>query len=235
MNKISIIVPVWNEEGNIEALVHRIHSSLAPKYTYEIIFIDDQSTDGSIAVMQRLARDFPLVIRAKRGDRGKAQSILEGMSYARYRLIAMIDADLQYPPESIAKMAREIVKGGFDIVVGNRQENHTPIHRKVMHNTCRMLLGKWLHNLDVDIQSGLKVFKKEITNIIPSMLSPWAFDLEFLVHARNAGYTIGSCDIVFDKRHSGEAKINLIEGTWQITISALRLKFKRFQHIAYSS
>jgi hypothetical protein len=146
----------------------------------------------------------------------------------------MIDADLQYPPESIYGMVKLITKSGFDIVVGNRVENHTPIHRKIIHDACKVLLGQWLHNLDCDIQSGLKVFKKEIINVIPLNPSPWAFDLEFLVLARNAGYTIGNCDIVFDKRYSGSPKINLVEGAWQIGISALRLKFKRFPRIAYS-
>lgn len=228
-------MPVWNEEGNIETLVHRVHSAMAPKFTYEIIFIDDHSTDGSLAIMQRLAKDYPIVIRTKRGERGKAQSIVEGMGYARYRLVAMIDADLQYPPEALPKMARMIARNGFDIIVGNRKQNNTPLLRIIFHEVCRIALGKILHNLDCDIQSGLKVFKKEIANVIPTTLSPWAFDLEFLVHARNAGYTIGSCDIVFDKRYSGNPKINLLEGTWQITISALRLKFKRFPRIAYSS
>lgn len=234
MSKISIVVPVWNEEGNLETLVHRIHASLKARATYEIIFIDDHSTDGSIAVLQQLSKDYPIVIRTKKGEKGKAQSIIEGLNYARYPLVAMIDADLQYPPEAIAKMMNIIKKGGFDIVVGNRLENHTPMHRKLMHDVCRITLGKILHNLDVDIQSGLKVFRREVANALPVVPSAWAFDLEFLVYARNAGYTIGSCDIVFDKRHSGSPKINLVEGTWQITVSALRLKFKRFPQVVYS-
>lgn len=234
VNKLSVIVPVWNEEGTIESLVHRIHTTLASKYPYEIIFVDDHSTDASLAIMQQLAKEYPVVIRTKRGERGKAQSIIEGASYARYPLLAMIDADLQYPPEALAKMTRLIEKGGFDIVVGNRRKDHTPMHRKLMHDVCRLALGKVLHNLDCDIQSGLKVFRREIMNVIPQTISPWAFDLEFLVHARRAGYTIGSCDIVFDKRHSGDPKINLLEGTWQITASALRLKFKRFPQMAGS-
>ncbi|MBI1862726.1 hypothetical protein HYS00_01260, partial [Candidatus Microgenomates bacterium] len=76
--------------------------------------------------------------------------------------------------------------------------------------------------------------KKEILHVVPLNPSPWAFDLEFLVHARNAGYTIGSYDIVFDKRYSGSPKINLVEGAWQIGLSALRLKFKRNPTVAYS-
>lgn len=234
MSKISIVIPVWNEEGNLESLIRRIHTSLTKHATYEMIFIDDHSNDSSIAVLQQLSKDYPIVIRSKKGDRGKAQSIIEGMNYARYPLIAMIDADLQYPPEAIVKMMNLVKKGGFDIVVGTRVENHTPIHRKFMHNVCRVVLGKWLHNLDVDIQSGLKVFRRDIANVLPQVPSAWAFDLEFLVYARNAGYTIGSCDIVFDKRHAGSPKINLIEGTWQIAISALRLKIKRFPQVAYS-
>lgn len=234
MNKISIIVPVWNEEGNLETLVRRIGASLKKRATYEIIAVDDHSVDGSIAVLQQLAKDFPIVIRTKKGEHGKAQSIIEGMNYARYPLIAMIDADLQYPPEAIVKMMTLVEKAGYDIVVGNRIENNTPVHRKLMHNVCRVMLGRLLHKLDVDIQSGLKVYRREVANVLPVIPSAWAFDLEFLVYARNAGYTIGSCDIVFDKRHSGSPKINLLEGTWQITQSALRLKFKRFPQVTYS-
>ena len=77
------------------------------------------------------------------------------------------------------------------------------------------------------MQSGLKVFKKNILKEITLYPTPWTFDLEFLIKARNAGHSIGTVDIEFDKRQNGESKINIFQAIWEIGINALILKLKK--------
>lgn len=226
--KVSIVVPTWNEVGNVTELVERIDRAMAlGKITYELIFVDDHSTDGTRARLRELSAEYPLVVYLKKGERGKAQSLLQGFQYASYPTIAMIDADLQYPPEAIPAMFAEMKYGGCDIVVADRSEQHTSFLRQFISRAFHLFFAKWLHGIDVDTQSGLKVFKKEIIERIALDPSPWAFDMDFLVHAMRAGYSIGSVDIVFDKRRAGEAKINLFRASFEIGLAALKLKLRR--------
>jgi len=224
-NAVSIIIPTWNEEENIESLVKRIHHALTKaKLHFEIIFIDDHSTDKTQVIIRKLTRKFPVTLFTKRGVRGKAQSLIEGFSRAKHEIVCMIDADLQYPPEAIPEMLRELQKN-VDIVVANRKITKVPFIRKFLSRGYMYFFGKLLHNLDVDVQSGLKLFRKRILSELVLTPSPWSFDTEFLIKARRAGFGITSVPITFSPRHSGRAKINLLQASWEIGKSSLLLRF----------
>src|SRR4051812_13830030 len=99
MKNVSIIIPTLNEEKNILPLVKEIDRALTSQnIAYEIIFVDDHSVDKTYQIIQALAHIYPASFYLKKGKKGKAFSIIEGCFYAKYKLIAMIDADLQYPP-----------------------------------------------------------------------------------------------------------------------------------------
>ena len=232
-NKISIVVPTWNEEGNIKLLIKHIDRTLKQrKITYEIIVIDDHSTDQTQNIVKSLKTQYPVRLYIKKDVKGKAQSLLEGFSYAKYDLICIIDADLQYPPEVIPEMVEKIGKNA-DVIVANRREHNVSFRRKVLSAVFLHLFGKFLHRFDCDVQSGLKVFRKEIVERIKLYPSQWTFDLEFLVKARNAGYKIGSVDIIFQKRHSGKPKIGLITASIEMGLAALNLALSRPEIIPF--
>ncbi|MEK7643433.1 MAG: glycosyltransferase [Patescibacteria group bacterium] len=234
MRRISIIVPTRNEGENVAPLVRRIHRTCElAKLNYELIFIDDHSEDETWSELKRLTRAYPIRSFRKIGARGKAQSLIEGFACAKYSFIAMIDADLQYPPEAIPKMVEAIEDGESDVVVANRTEHHEGALRAFVSKTFHFIFARALHGLDVDTQSGLKVFRKEIIERITLNPAPWAFDMEFLVKAMRAGYRIGNVDIVFGERYAGESKINVLKASWEIGISALRLKLTRPEPIPF--
>src|SRR5260221_9881997 len=111
MNKLSIVIPVWNEEKNILSLVERIDSTLSEKdIPYEIIFIDDNSKDKTAEIIYSLAKKYPITYQRKIGKKGKSYSLVEGFALASYDILAMIDADLQYPPEALPQMVQKIQK-----------------------------------------------------------------------------------------------------------------------------
>src|SRR5688572_4867015 len=108
----------------------------------------------------------------KEGKRGKAYSIIEGIQKAQYENICMIDADLQYPPEVIPQMLKELETHG--VVVANRTDADTSFARRFISKTFSFVFGKVLHGFSVDVQSGLKVFKKEIGSFINAdKVTPW--------------------------------------------------------------
>ena len=106
---ISVVVPTLNEAENVEALIQRIDATLGQNQIgYEIIVIDDRSTDGTRDVLEALSAAYPVSVYLKQGTPGKAQSLLEGVEHARHDTICIIDADLQYPPEKIPDLLARI-------------------------------------------------------------------------------------------------------------------------------
>lgn len=223
---LSVIIPILNELENIPSLLKRISTSLyTAGISYEIIAIDDHSTDGSFELLKSCEGKYPLRAYLKEKSPGKAISLMEGFRRARGNILVMLDADLQYPPESIPDMYEKIVGGQADIVVGNRREYKVSFRRKVISRTFYMFFGKFLHGFNVDVQSGIKAFKREIFERItlhPS--SPWTFDLEFLIKASQAGYFVIGLPILFHKREGGKPKINLVRASFEIGLSAIKLK-----------
>ncbi|PIR69298.1 MAG: hypothetical protein COU47_04370 [Candidatus Niyogibacteria bacterium CG10_big_fil_rev_8_21_14_0_10_46_36] len=225
---ISIVVPTLNEEGNVRPLVERIHSALGPhRISYEVIFIDDHSTDETRERIKELALTYPVQLHIKKGRPGKAFSLLEGFAYASYELTCMIDADLQYIPECIPGMMQTIQGGEVDIVVADRIEKDLSIMRKIASKTFRFVFGRVLHGFSCDVQSGLKVFRTQVIKEITIDPSPWTFDLEFLINAREAGYRIGTIDFIFQERAEGESKIHMLSAMAEIGWNAFALKFRK--------
>lgn len=235
MSKIdlSVIVPTLNEEGNIKDLIYRIDQNLsAAKINYEVIIIDDNSSDQTVNIAKSHSNSFPVHVYLKEGKKGKAHSILEGISKAKAEVVAMIDADLQYPPEKLAQMFEKTTE--FDVVVTNRKKKHTNAIRNFISLVYNKIFNNIILGFKVDVQSGLKVFKKEIFNRVTLNPTPWTFDLELLHQAQNAGYKIGSIDIEFLERQNGQTKVNLIKTSWEIGKHAIITKIKEPQPIAIS-
>lgn len=225
MNKrLSIIVPVFNEERNLPILVKRIVSSLSKKSVrFEIIIVDDHSTDKTAFVSKKLAKSKNVKYFLKRGKKGKAYSIIQGIQESKFENISFIDADLQYPPEAILPMLQKIKE--CDIVVANRKIYRSSLGRKIASRTFKKVFGKTLFRLDSDIQAGLKVFKRDVVESISmTSSSAWTFDLEFLHRANDAGFKIKNYDIVFEERKRGASNVSIIKQSWEIGLSAINLK-----------
>ncbi len=233
MRSISIVIPTLNEEGNIRPLIARL-SSVLKKYTYEIIFIDDHSSDRTVKILQSLSEKFPIKVFLKQGRKGKAQSLLEGFKHAQYDLIGMLDADLQYAPEELPLMIEKLGEE-FDVVQSCREDRANRGIRKFISRVFNFLFIRVLHGLNLDSQSALKVFRKQIIKEINVNPTPWTFDLEFLIQARYAGYKITTHPITFEERFSGESKINVVAASLEIGLNALKLKFKRLTPFVIAS
>ena len=226
-NNVSIIVPTYNEQGNVIALIDRIHQTMTKEgIDYEVIFIDDNSTDLTRESVYTKFKTHPVRLYVKEGKKGKAFSILEGVKKAQYENVCMIDADLQYPPEVIPQMLALIDTHG--IIVAGRKDADVPIVRKVMSQTFSFIFGKLLHGFTVDVQSGLKLFKKEIAEFVNhDKVTPWTLDLALLITAKNLGYSVGDVEMTFDKRQSGESKINIFKSSYEIASNAIKQKFNQ--------
>jgi len=160
---ISIVVPVYNEQDSLEALVGEIREvGQAHGLNTEIVFVDDGSRDGSWAVIQRLAQDDPRIggVRFRR-NAGKAAALMAGFAVARGELVLTMDADLQDPPQEIPRLLAKLDEG-FDVVSGWKQRRLDPWHKvypsRVFNKVIGLLTGVRLH----DHVCGLKLYRRSV-------------------------------------------------------------------------
>jgi len=220
---LSIVVPARDEAENLPVLAERIRVAIAGQWDYELVVVDDGSTDGTDAVAVELGRAHPVVLHTRTGPPGKGFAIADGFAASGGRIVCMIDADLQYPPEAIPAMVAVVHAGRADLVVANRIVHDTDFVRRLLSRVSYRVLQA-LHGLGVDVQSGLKVIHRAVLERISLHPDGWALDLELLLRARAAGFVIAAHDIAFARRVRGRTKVRLGGASWQVLRNAVRLR-----------
>jgi glycosyltransferase involved in cell wall biosynthesis len=194
MKDLSIIVPAYNEEENIPIAAKEIQAALdgAP-FSFEIIFVDDGSKDGTWEEMERTKKNYDNVITVQhRRNRGKTDALLTGYRVSTGKALCLFDADLQYNPEDIKRLYQKM-QAGFDIVTGWKQGKYS---KQFVSNVYNFLSRK-LFNLPIHDQNSIKVFKREIIEKVV-MRKDWH---RFLVAlAVNEGYSVGELKVVLQPR-----------------------------------
>ncbi len=164
MQSISVIFSFRNEEDNIQELVKRVSTSLnsLKNYKYELIFVNDDSTDNSEKLLLELQKIHPIVILNMSRKFGRTQGMLAGLNYATGDCAVCIDSDLQDPPELILKMISEYEKG-FDVVHTVRKKRlGEPWHKLFLTKVAYKIINS-LSNLNLPAESGdFKLISKRV-------------------------------------------------------------------------
>jgi len=160
---ISVVVPLFNEEHSLDALYHEIAAVLdSQPEPYEVVFVDDGSTDGSMAALERLhAETTNVVVVHLRRNFGKAAALQAGFLEARGEVVVTMDADLQDDPAEIPQLLAKLDEG-FDLVSGWKTRRNDPWSRRVLSKVFNwatgVVSGVRLH----DVNCGLKAYKAEV-------------------------------------------------------------------------
>lgn len=166
--QLSIVVPLLNEAESLPELERWIRQVMTENaFTYEIVFIDDGSTDTSWQVIEQLAAQNPNVRGIKfRRNYGKSAALHEGFQTVLGDVVITMDADLQDSPNEIPELYRMITQEGFDLVSGWKKKRHDPLSKtiptKIYNGVTRLLHGIRLH----DMNCGLKAYKHEVVKEI---------------------------------------------------------------------
>lgn len=165
---LSLIIPLKNEAESLpelEAWIRRVCEQQG--YTYEILFMDDGSTDGSWKVIENLQASNPAVRGIKfRRNYGKSAALQTGFEAARGAVVITMDADLQDSPDEIPELYRMIAEDGYDLVSGWKQKRYDPISKtiptKLYNAVTRWISGIPLH----DFNCGLKSYRAEVVKSV---------------------------------------------------------------------
>lgn len=207
---ISVVVPLYNEEESlpelyawIERVMHEHH------FTYEVIFVNDGSTDHSWQVIEELSRKSKEVKGIKfRRNYGKSPALFCGFKKAEGDVIITMDADLQDSPDEIPELYRMITEDGYDLVSGWKQKRYDPLSKtiptKLFNATARAVSG--IHNLH-DFNCGLKAYRRDVVKNIEVYGEMHRY-IPYL--AKNAGFNrIGEKIVHHQARKYGKTKFGL--------------------------
>lgn len=207
---ISVIVPLYNEEESIPELYAWIERVMkAHDYTFEVIFVNDGSTDSSWQIIEDLHNKSEHVKGIKfRRNYGKSPALYCGFKEAQGEVVITMDADLQDSPDEIPELYRMIKEDGYDLVSGYKQKRYDPISKtiptKLFNATARKISGiKNLH----DFNCGLKAYRSEVVKNIEVYGEMHRY-IPYL--AKNAGFArIGEKVVHHQARKYGTTKFGL--------------------------
>ncbi|MDE6578897.1 MAG: glycosyltransferase family 2 protein [Muribaculaceae bacterium] len=207
---ISVVIPLYNEEESLPELTAWIQRVMAENgFSYEIIFVDDGSTDRSLEVIKSLAADSD-AIRAISFSRnyGKSPALNVGFKRAEGDVVITMDADLQDSPDEIPELYRMITQEGYDLVSGWKKKRYDPLSKtiptKLFNATARKVSG--IPNLH-DFNCGLKAYRKAVVKHIEVYGDMHRY-IPYL--AKNAGYRkIGEKVVQHQARKYGHTKFGL--------------------------
>lgn len=211
MLDLSIIISVYNEDESLTELISWIDRSLSGKHiVYEVILIDDGSTDRSWSMIQTLSERYPSIIRgiSFRRNYGKSAALFCGFEAAKGEVVITMDADLQDSPDEIPALFDMINSGQYDLVSGwkkKRKDNvfAKNIPSKIYNATARKVTGIKLH----DMNCGLKAYRKEVIKNIEVYGEMHRY-IPYI--AKNAGFTrIGEKVVAHQPRKFGKSKFGM--------------------------
>tara|TARA_B100000989_G_scaffold147850_1_gene110136 strand:- start:286 stop:996 length:711 start_codon:yes stop_codon:yes gene_type:complete len=212
-NNLSIIIPILNEKNNILPLTIKIKKNLN-KSKFEIIFVDDNSFDGSIKILMELKKKFKFfkpILRKKKRD--LSQSCFDGINKSKYENILIMDGDLQHNPKYIKNMIKLIDNKNVDIVVGARNlsdgKNKGLSEIRRFASLILIYFFKVFNIKTIDPMSGFFLFKKNIYFKNRKLLFGKGFKIlaDILINSKE-NLVVRDISIKFDRRYDSKSKMN---------------------------
>ncbi len=206
--KLSIVIPVYNEKNTIREILKRVHKT---NLADEIIVVDDGSTDGTRDILKEIEKEIPgvsIFYHAK--NSGKGCAVRTGIEKAAGEVIIIQDADLEYDPRDYPALLKPIEEGIADVVYGSRflGAPRRPIlfWNMVANKILNFVTNVLYNNILSDMETGYKVFRRDIVKDIPLHARGFEFEPEFTAKLLKRHIRIYEVPISFNPREYSEGK-----------------------------
>ena len=203
--KLSVIIPVFNEEDTLEELLNRV---LEVDVEKEIIIVDDCSTDGSRKILESLDNDMVKVLYQEK-NQGRGAAIRAGLKEATGTIVVNQDADLEYDPSEYLKLLEPILSGSADVVYGSRFKGNVQsiLFISLLANKFLVFITRVLFGCGItDLMTCYKMFKTDVLKSLDLKTDGFDFEVELTSKVLKSGYHIVEVPITFKGRSFAEGK-----------------------------
>jgi dolichol-phosphate mannosyltransferase len=215
--EISVIVPLYNEQGNVRQLQAELNEVLRP-YAHEILFVDDGSTDRTVSEIDRTGSTRVLRFEA---NQGQSAAILAGISAARGRVLVLIDGDLQNDPRDIPRLLEKLDQG-YDLVCGYRAHRQDSWFKRVQSRIANAIRSRFTKDGVRDTGCTLKAMRKECRE----SLVPFSGMHRFIpALIKGFGYRLIEMPVSHRPRGYGTSKYRFGNRAWRATIDMLGVRW----------
>lgn len=227
--KLSVVIPTFREVRNLEPVARSIASALRDRrWPYEILFVDDDSQDGSEAEATRLADQLPVRMIVRHGEKGLSTAVLRGLREARGEYVVVMDADLSHPAERIPDMIDRLARGQCDFVIGSRYVEGGSLGSSwTGFRRLNSKIATWLALPLTHIHDPMSGFFALRRADLPdfSLLSPIGYKIALELLVKGDFNKPGEVPIHFVDRVHGESKLN-----WKEQVRYLRHLRRLYQY-----
>lgn len=227
---ISVVAPVFNEEDNLETLTNEIVAAISPlKRSFEILYVDDKSTDGSLAVMRRLKQNTPQIRILRHGiNSGESASSLTGMAKARGKVIITIDADLQNDPADIPLLLEHLTEE-VAAVCGVRRKREDDWVKRISSKTANAFRNTVTGDRIADAGCTYRAIRRDALRDIPVFNGLHRFLPTLL---RLQGFHVVEVLVNHRPRIAGVSKYGVGNRAWRGIVDCLAMRWFRKRSVS---
>jgi dolichol-phosphate mannosyltransferase len=207
---LSVVIPTYNEKDNITPLITGVHQALAG-CDHEIVVVDDNSQDGTIEIIKKLAAQYPVKLFVRRDERGLATAVIHGIKQASGNVIAVMDADLQHPPEILPKLFKAI-QDGADMAIASRYIKgggcpNWGVFRRITSKGALRIAHIFLPSSRrvKDPMSGYFMFRRENVDLLK--LKPVGYKIALEIMIVGSFKNVVEVPFIFKERNAGQSKL----------------------------
>jgi glycosyltransferase involved in cell wall biosynthesis len=224
--KTSVIIPVYNEIDTIREILHRVEETRIPD---EIVIVDDASTDGTRQLLEELDITDKLHVIFHERNQGKGAAVRTGITQATGDLIIIQDADLEYDPRDYPALLRPIQEGIADAVYGSRflggPRRPAMFWHMVANKILTLMTNVLYNNILTDMETGYKVFRRDVVLGIPIHARRFDFEPEFTAKILKRKIRIYEVPISFNPRDYSQGKKIKLRDAFQAVWTLVKYRF----------
>lgn len=242
---LSVVIPCYNEAANLQkGVLYKVGDFFKEKdYLWEVLVVDDGSTDESVSLVEKFTKNHPHFSLIKNHHQGKAATVIAGMFKAEGKYVLFTDMDQATPIEEVDKLLPSL--DNYQIVIGSRASRRrgAPLTRLLMARGFMTLRNFILGIKIIDTQCGFKVFKNEVVKKLFPKLKIYGhgekladgsmvtagFDVEMLFLAQKMGYKIK--EVPVDWRYVETRRVGVIKDSWQALQDMIKIRFNSLRGV----